>query len=358
MTFKPGSLSRRSPGARGIGHLVENPRCVRLGVLTASGVRPTDVSKHVFGDTPQDGQSLFSIQRGNRFDARMSNNRGLHLLELYQERGFLPSAGAQSINIAEEFPKTDAATLRKREEATLSLLQHKLANPQTAPMLIIKPRICIELAGKSFAIEPDYLVASPEQPFYRVGEIKSYSDRHGQTDGRKLKSACLQSAVGAVALLQYLSCAGSSVRLESTADLVLAWPGSLSPNLRQMPIDGEIGALQTVLRELPNQLAQAEATAGSRDSLSEPDTIKSLPCHYQGSCLSFCGLAKVCRREAQSQGCPSLLGQQAQFLIPEDRNITELMQLVDGSLSPTTEDEAELVQTLQAAWGCYQEGLS
>lgn len=353
-----GALASEEPGARGIEHVTRNPSCTRLVALTASGVKPATAADKVYGKPAREGQSPFALLRGNRFEEVLLENNAQRLFDLYAQAGRLGEGQRKVLNVAAQHPATDPESLKAREELTLKTLQAKL-DGEDAPNLIVKPRVRITMLGVPYALEPDVLVASDEDPFYRVMEIKSYPDRGGMTDTMKTAGACRQSAVGVVALRQRLADRlgreDAVDLLPAECDLVFARPGSNWPTLHPMRIAGEVDELLALLDSLDATMEEVLRLVGE-GTLESDQTLNLLPHAPCGACREHCALWEVCREQAAERGDPVLLGDGARELLAGVGDLRRAVELRDGA-EPADEVQELAATLLREATSSWREAL-
>jgi hypothetical protein len=245
---------------------------------------------------------------------------------------------------------------------TLALLERKLRGEPDAPHLIIHPRIQVTLLGRTCEIEPDALVASDSDTFYRVVEIKSYVDRRGKTSSTALRGACRQAAVGVVGLRQEssaLSCAEQMVgRIKAQADLILRRPGSMLPTLHPMSLQGEVESLELALGRAGRELGVIESLLEAGESLSTPEALNKLPKHYTEGCREFCALAPVCKRQAVECSEPALLGNGVREALRSVGSLARALDLLHGRAQPASAQEDVLCVRLQQALVEHRRALS
>lgn len=140
------------------------------------------------------------------------------------------------------------------------------------------------------------------RPLLMVGEIKTYPDRGGYTDGGELATARAQAGVYVHGLQLVLRELGLADQLEIalTGFLVLSRPGSNQPSIRAnedlrfQALRAERGFGQ--LRDAATRVAEG----ASQDDLIR--TICAVPVTYQETCIAFCDRAATCHANALRQG--------------------------------------------------------
>lgn len=334
-----GGLRAAGPGARGFERMARNSACMRLQVVTVSGVSAAQLAQTVYGIDPREGQSPFAIQAGNRFETTLLDNGGAELIRLYREAGRLSVRECRLEDVTRRVPGADAAARAARRDFTERLFRQKLAGDPAAPNLIVKPRLAIVVLGETYEIEPDLLVAADDDPFYRVAEMKSYPYRGGKTDLSDIKGARRQAAVGVVALRRILMATGRadvSTLVPARADLVLRKPGRAAATLHDETIVAEVAAVESVLDALPVIWADVESILsgfGPGTTLDAAGVLDAIPNEYRESCREHCSLWQACRRQAAASGDPSSLGSEIREALA-GVSLPRAIELRDGVGAP------------------------
>lgn len=347
-----GAHEAEEPGARGIERVARNPDCLRLRALTIAGLTPATAAA-ILGVPPNEGQSPFALAMGQRFEKRMLENGAASLFALYRERGLLAVQEIKFIAVDDFAPGSSPKALQKRAGETRRLLDAKRRGDPNAPNIIVKPRLSVDLVGVPHAIEPDFLVATDADSFYRVGELKSYPDRGGKTDPADIRSACRQAAVGVVGLRQTLRTFGvnsAAALAVADADLVLRVTGLFMPTLNRMAIPGEVDSVERAIGEAPTNLQELEALLPTDASFQDAATIAAVPNNYRPSCKEHCAMWEHCRAQALEQRHPVVLGDQAAELLAPAGSIERGLELMRGQGQPPRNTaEATLADELRAA---------
>ncbi len=347
-----GAQPAEEPGARGIERVARNPDCLRLRAVTIAGLTPATAAQ-ILGFPDREGQSPFALTLGQRFERQLLENGAANLFTLYRERGLLGPTEAKIVAVDGLAPGTDLRARRRRETETRRFLEAKFRGDPLAPNLIIKPRLLVSLVGLPHPIEPDFLVAADHEPFYRVGELKSYPDRGGKTDPADIRSACRQAAVGVVGLREALLKFGARQPKQlavADADLVMRVTGFFIPTLSRMAIASEVDSVERAIAEAPTNLDDLEAMLPAGAALDDPTILASVPNNYRPSCKEHCGLWEHCRRQALAGRHPVVLGDLAAEQLAAAGSIDRALELMAGSgVPPRNAAEATLAAELQAA---------
>lgn len=360
-----GNLAAEEPGARGFEKAARNPGCQLLQVLTVAGISPGTAGERIFRCGAADGQSPFAIGAGIQFEAAQFRNSGGRVLQLYRDANRLTMSESRIVDLSLDNIGAQKADMSRRKSETLELLKMKLAGDPNAPNLIIKPRISIKLYGIPHDLEPDALVASDSDRFYRVVEVKSYPDRAGKTCPSDLRSACRQSAVSVVALRQILEVSGvpdSGVIVPAFADLILRKPGGYWGALHTMKIKAEVHSIEAFLLATPFLLDTAEESIerlSPGSSLVEPRVLDAFPTCYRDSCREFCALADRCKQRAASEDDPATLGSRIREELASVGTITRALDFLHGrGVPPSNRAEQAIATRLKEAYSRLTEAVS
>jgi hypothetical protein len=360
-----GRLPAEEPGARGLERVARNPACQRLRALTMVGVTPATAVSEAYGDPPREGQSPFALAAGNRFERYLFENGAARLLDLYRTNGRLTSDECKVAIVPDLAPGTRPQDMARRHAVTDRFFRMKLARDPNAPNLIVKPRLPIWLVGVEHATEPDVLVATDAEQFYRPAEIKSYTDRNGKTDAADIRSACRQAGVGVVGMRQAAAALG--VRdpeeiIPAVCDLVLRRPGSFIATLRPMAILAEVGSIVRVFGEAPRSLDELEAMLAQiapGATLDDPAVLDAIPNNFVEGCREHCALAARCKQAAIANSDLMLLGSQAREELAAAGSLSRAIDLLhDRGGPPRMPEEQALKGWLQEAFGEYAQAVA
>jgi hypothetical protein len=337
---------------------------MRLRALTIAGIDTATAAVQVYGEPAREGQSPFALAIGNRFDRAMAENGAAELLELYRSAGRLTTAECKVAIIPDLAPIGARRDLKHimavRQTESQKLMEQKLRKDPKAPNIIVKPRVLVTLLGLDHGIEPDALIASDSDPFYRPVEIKSYPDRAGKTEPADIRGACRQAAVGVVALRNVVYRMGvrnAEALIPACGDLVLRIPGALKPTLRPMTLKGEVDSLERAIHEAPSNLEELEQLLQG-GALDDPAVLESIPNSYRSSCKEYCALAQHCKQAAVASGDPAILGDFARETLAAAGSISRTLDLIRGTgAPPRTPGEQSLAEQLREAVTEYRKAV-
>jgi hypothetical protein len=219
------------------------------------------------------------------------------------------------------------------------------------------------LLGVSYDVEPDVLVASSRDPFYRVAEIKSYVDRRGKTKPADISSACRQAAVGVYALSETV--AGLAVAnpvlyvpdIPAVADVIMRKPQSMRAVLYAQPIESEYASVAAIPQMPPQDIAALEALLQSISptaTLSDRAVIDAIAIHYLDTCREHCPLYGYCKTRALEAGDPAVLDVRAREVLAPAGDLRRGYALREGTVtsyrSPEEEDLALRLREVDREW--------
>jgi hypothetical protein len=190
--------------------------------------------------------------------------------------------------------------------------------------------------------------ATAKKPELVVGEIKTYPDRGGHTDGTELATARAQAGVYLHGLEVTLASMGLGEKftLSRKGFLVLSRPGSNVPSIRANE------DLQYQAKRAKRGFDQLEATANvvfEEHGSATVETVLSAPTAYESACIGFCDRASTCFKKALDAGNATILGEDiARFLGPV--SLTRAMELLDGAKPRTQAEQDVASQLLSADW--------
>jgi hypothetical protein len=131
-----GGLPVSNPGSRGLYHLTLNPGCQRLKVATGAGFTMVQMAG-VLGVSVAEGQSIFALNRGKRFEDGLYDSGGARLLDLYRRERRWNAADCRVLDLRDvgsmpggnsaRVVRTRAATQARRLAETSRALSEKAA---------------------------------------------------------------------------------------------------------------------------------------------------------------------------------------------------------------------------------------
>jgi hypothetical protein len=327
-----------------------NPACEANTLSAVHGIPMVDVAIAEGGRITM-GQSPFALARGMTFERGLFRGAAEQLRKALVHaqvldptaRGFADFRTRQNSG---RLANIDAA-LQQTAELLGSL--SKVRGRDVQPSIIAAATICIpeRVMLPEAILIIDVLVvrwdASAKRPELIVGEVKTYPDRAGHTDGADLATARAQAGVylhGLEITLKSMLLA-DKFTLSRKGFLVLTKPGSNAASIRA----NEDLRYQAMRAERGfNQLESAANAAFEEHGTATIQTVLSAPTAYESACVGFCDRASACFTRAKDAGNAMILGEEvARFLGPV--NLKRAMDLLDGD-KPHTEPERNLAERL------------
>lgn len=343
---RPADDSQRNTRAR-FEQWAKNPVCEANTVSAVLGVPMRDVAK-AEGAKGDYGQSPFALARGQSFEDSLLRDGAQRLIAALVEAEVVADEASGFLDLRTRRHRgtsNDLADALARTKAHLDAL----AGPADR-----RPQQCL-IAGAALHIPGDLMIPETvlvldalvvrtdgEQPRLIVGEVKTYPDRAGYTDGGELATARAQAGVYVAGLELCLKELGIDTRLvvSHRGFLVLSRSGSNMPSIR---------ANEDLAHQRKRALRGFERLHAIAQSIPKPvlpatgmDAIRTASTHYAEACVAFCERAHLCRERAASYGDPAVLGDEMNQWLGEIR-LGRALALLDGA-APTNPAERDLVE--------------
>jgi hypothetical protein len=327
-----------------------NPVCEANTLSAVHGIPMVDVAKAEGGRVTM-GQSPFALARGQTFERGLFRGAAEQLRKALVEARVLDPAARGFSDFRTRQNSGKLANIDAALAQTTALLTSlsKVRTRDVEPSIIAAATICIpeRVMLPEAILIIDVLVArwdaTNKRPELVVGEIKTYPDRGGHTDGADLATARAQAGVYVHGLEVTLASMGLADKftLSRNGFLVLTKPGSNFPSIRA----NEDLRYQAMRAERGfNQLEAAANIAFKDHGSASVDTVLAAATAYESACVGFCDRASACFNRAMREGNAAILGEDvARFLGPV--NLTRAMELFDGD-KPRTEAEKDLAAQL------------
>jgi hypothetical protein len=337
-----------------------NPECKANTVSAVLNVGMGKVAEQ-FGYESNKGGSPFAILRGLLFEDDLFKDnaaklrRGLEQAEVLQagSSGFedfrLPRNRGSSVRTLDEalhasgeFLKSLAAVPEKTYPSITSGLTLRLSKGRMIPQatLILDVLTIHPQADSSFLL--------------RVGEIKIFPDRGGQTDPSQLASARAQAGVYKEALEDWIAINGlaSQLKVADKGFLVFTWPGSSWPVIRgNEDLREQADRAKRGFKQLDEIASRVVAEDFENYEPNEYlDWVGHSETNYRESCWTFCDLAPRCQDLALAQNRGVILGTEVSRTLGTVQ-INRAVELMDGALAVTEFEETLKTQLRGADWG-------
>jgi hypothetical protein len=187
----------------------------------------------------------------------------------------------------------------------------------------------------------------------RIGEVKTYPNRHGLTDSYQLATARAQAGLYSYLLPKFMSRVGApAYSISEKVFLVLSSVRGRSPEIwpnedikeQTERAKKAVDLFQQQSDALRSTTADAEAETTSNLAISSDEHVKTA---YKEECWTFCDLAEHCLRQLVTLDHPRILGAEVEQVLGE-RTIEQVQQLL-ATGNPLTEADVDLLTRLHDA---------
>lgn len=332
---KPLAKERRDTRLR-FEQWARNPSC---RANTVSAVHNVSMAKVAVAEglPPTMGQSPFALARGNTFERTLF--RDDTLLKALVKAGVLPEGATGFVDLRTRQNGGPLASLDEAVERTRDLLRDPRGTSLVAAATLVIPRR-VMLPEAVLIVDALAIRHDGPRPRLIVGEVKTYPDRGGHTDGGELALARAQAGLYLHAL--QVTTRGLDLDLSNEGFLVLSRPGSNQPSVRA----GEDLRYQAERARRGFDLLEAAAAALEPVGADPVQAVREADVAYTEACLAFCDRASGCHARALAAGDPGVLGEDVRrFLGSVD--LPRALQLLEGA-APKGPAEADLVERLDA----------
>ena len=332
----------------------KNPACQANTLSAVHNVSMADVTRRL-GYRPSFGQSVFALTRGNSFERELLRGGATRLLEELIRKGVLPEEAEGLADFRIGMNGGPLPSLDEAIDATKKLIR-ELAGGRNhgapdCPAIVASATVRIPkgvmLPEAVLILDVLAIRYDQELPELMVGEVKTYPDRGGHTDGHNLAVARAQAGLYMHALellLAELGCE-QQVRLRRRGFLVLTRPGSNFPSVRA----GEDLRYQAERARRGFELLEAAALGlppFARIGGDPVTAVMEAETEYSEACLRFCDRASECHSSALQAGNPAVLGDEVRrFLGSVD--LHRAVDLLSGE-EPRTDGEKDLIRRIRA----------
>lgn len=287
----------------------KNPSCLANTYSAVHGIPMAEVARSE-GVEPRSGQSPFALARGQNFERMLFKKDGERLREELLNKGVLPKGEVRFADLRLRQHGGVHYDLDTARAATSDLLR-EIAGSKPRTRLIASPTILIPggVMLPEAMLVIDVLVARPREEKVElvVGEIKTYPDRGGYTDGQELAVARAQAGVYVHGLGLVVAELGLEERLtvSDRGFLVLSKPGSNFPSVRASE-DLKYQALRA--KRGFEALSKAAVALPTHPEKARLEAVCAAEVAYGQACISFCDRVAVCHARALEAGEPAVLG--------------------------------------------------
>lgn len=355
-----GSAPHRSPNVRTLAKYAANSECALAAVGFAAQV---DFDRLLMGTrlAAPFGQSPFAFRRGNLFEEKLRENDYAPTLQLLKDHLGYDPAHATVENLRKGFAKNRTG-LEARAARTGELVRAISAGAAHAPNLIDGAVLTRDICGVPAYFEADAVAAHFEKPIL-VGEIKSFPTVDGQADADKVGAAISQVSIYILLLRELVQRVGGDAQLVSgEALLITPLNTGLRPTLTRKAVGREVDRAARILDQAPSAPDIVAALPGKMPSFERvsdralPESARlaaaeelaeAVGTKYCPSCLSSCGMSRLCRERAHRAGDPARIGGQLVRLLPGVSSLDRAAELTRGARA--TEGEEPVARELQRA---------
>lgn len=332
-----------------------NPECQSNVASAVHNVKMGTAARRENPQAPQDGQSVFALERGNAFEASLINNGALVLLDALRGAEVISKT---SSDFVDHRTTSNGGTLTNLDAATLSghsflsaLAGGQKFNGAVSSLTVRIPR-GVMLPEATLIIDVLSVQMIDDSPVIAVGEIKTYADQGGHTHRNDLATARAQMGLYVHALEITLDHLGLSdaVSVSRQGFLILTHPGSNQPSVRS----GEDLRYQLerarrgfeLMEESAILLEGAYGNGDDTDDIGLLDLVLSAPTHFTDSCIAFCERADACYKKALSDGDGIVLGDDVSRFL--NGISLQRAEAIMSNQQPKTPAEADLLARLQS----------
>lgn len=217
-----------------------------------------------------------------------------------------------------------------------------------SPDLVIHPQLLIPVDGMKkpwLWVEPDFMVWVPKINRYVPGDLKSFVVEDRRIDPGDLVQARLQIAAQIHALEHCYQMMGETFQHRNGL-LVFSTPYGLQPApVREFErLDGPYDVISKAREALSRHAVKISQALGDLESPRLNQVAFEAPNHYCENCIGSCIFAPYCAKD--HHGTAQQLGDEAASILGSETSLGELLELLQGSVSPT-ESQKGLVEELR-----------
>ena len=356
LTRLRGDAAERAPNVRALAKFAANSTCKLATLGFAARVDFDTILENTRYAVPY-GQSPFAFRRGNTFEERLRADRHQPIRTLLRDSLQLVVDPVRVKNVRED-KRGNRAPIAKRADTTQDLLASIVRGERDAPQLIDGAVLSREIGGQRAFFEAD-AVAVQVNGRIQAGEIKSFPTVDGQADPDKVGAAIQQVAIYVLLLRDLVTQVGGDPEsVSSDALLITPKNTGLQPVMAIKPIGREVDRARRILdaaptaaelvADLPASLPSFGNVATSASEAERIDAAHALAdqvgTNYVPSCLSSCGMSRLCRERAHDAGDPSRLGGHLVRMLPDVNSLERVSALASGK--PPTALEQPVAEQL------------
>ena len=296
---------------------VKHPGCGANLMSAVHNVKMGSVARRENPAAPKEGQSVFALARGRRFEAGLVANNGERLLKAMSAKEMFSRPDPHFLDFRISInggPLADIDDAIDHTEKFLKVLARDRAFEGVVSSATVRIPKGVMLPEATLIIDALAVTIVDGRPSLCVGEIKTYADRGGHTSKSDLAHARAQMGLYVHALAMVLEQLGlaDDIALSLEGFLVLTRPGSNNAVVRV----GEDLRFQAERARKGFELMESAASdmshlVGDDDGEGATnlfDMVLAAPTSFADACLSFCERAPSCYARALAEGDGAALG--------------------------------------------------
>lgn len=376
-----GKIKGGEVGSRGIATYLTSP-CQRARSVVAVGASMENAAYHTHKVEIREEPSKIAALVGRIFEEDLVRSEATNLVRLYREHprphmkvddpisvvecdldiktddsGNVISVNGERKalehlkNKNENLSSNEALFRHSRNQILSSVAEADSSGSSDISFLFLQPTFQLEINGFTHHIRPDFVWM--HQNIWRIGEIKVYLDRDGETSGIQVASTVKQAAVGILAIEQTFATPEYSVIKEETTevarevDVVFRRHGSYRATATRLNAEAEIESLKRGIHQAEEIINELSSRVTSIDS---PTVIENIPNHYTLDCATNCPYDEICRKQKTVES-GRVIHHHPGVLAGEHAGVSgeRALELAQGN-PPTNNQESVVARWLHAGW--------
>ncbi len=324
---------------------VNNTQCEANTISAVKGRKMSRIAKKEgISDTRE--QSIFAVTRGNVFEHFLLNENAKVLIEELAKKGLFKST---EVSFFDFRTRQHGGTIRNHDESLEQVKKffENLKESSSDQNLIVGATIRIPGGGmlpEAILVIDSLAILKDEKNNFRaiVGEIKSFPDKEGYTNGSNLSTARAQAGIYVHGLRVFLKNECDlkiGLTVSNKGFLVFSLPGSNFPSAR---IDEDF---KFQSERAKRGFQKLQAVAEEIKLLDDEDTDKriiSSDIKYSPKCFQFCDRAPKCLEKAYLEFNPMVLGEDVSKFVG-GLKLSRIDELLKGDV-PKTDAEKDFIE--------------
>lgn len=310
---------------------VNNTQCEANTISAVKGHKMSRIAKKE-GITETREQSVFAVFRGNEFERNILKEDGKLLVLELEKKGLFKST---EVSFHDFRTKQHGGKIRNHDDSLAEVKKILNSLSKSSPEQNLLVGVTIRIPGGGMlpeailVIDALVILKESENKFQViVGEIKSFPDKEGYTDGSDLSSARAQAGIYVHGLRVFFNECKLKVKLEVSEKgfLVFSITGSNFPSAR---VNED---LKYQAERAKRGFQQLQIVADEIISLGDEDIdnrIMHSSTQYNPKCFQFCDRAPKCLEKAYADSNPIVLGEDVAKFVGEIK-LTRVIELLEG----------------------------